>query len=170
MQARRSALLCAAALLCACARETPNESAEPSAPRPGETAPVDGTPAPLPPATPTQPAAKAEPAGEIALTASPAETTENSTVTLALRNGSKQQIGYNLCTSTLQTADGRDVPTSRVCTMELRTLEPGRTDSYRYRLPVNMAEGSYRFAAQVERMPNGGMHSIRSNLFTVGPD
>ena len=160
MRARPSTILLAAALLCACTRETSNDS--------GEAVDQGAVPAnsSSQAAQPPQP----EPVGDIALTVSPEETTEDSTVTLALRNGSKQQIGYNLCTSTLQTAAGRDVPTSRVCTLELRTLEPGRTDSYRYRLPVNMAEGSYRFATQVERMPDGGMHSVRSNGFTVRPD
>ena len=111
-----------------------------------------------------------EPSGDVTLAAAPAQTTGGSTMTLTLRNGSSQQIGYNLCTSALETSAGRSIPTSRVCTMELRTLEPGRNADYRYELPVNMAEGSYRFVTQVEWMQSSRGSGVRSNSFAVRSD
>ena len=91
-------------------------------------------------------------------------------MTLTLRNGDRQQIGYNLCTSALETSAGRPVPSNRVCTMELRTLGPGRSATYSYKLPVNMADGSYRFLTQVEWMQSGRRSGVRSNSFEVRSD
>ncbi|HUG46726.1 MAG TPA: hypothetical protein VMK31_09500 [Sphingomicrobium sp.] len=100
----------------------------------------------------------------------PREASANSTVRLALRNGSPEPIGYNLCTSRLESAKGRKIPTSRACTMELRTLEPGRIATYGYTLPVNMLEGSYRFATQAQAMQSGTAARVKSNAFTVRSD
>jgi hypothetical protein len=100
----------------------------------------------------------------------PAEAKPGSGVNLELRNGSAEQIGYNLCTSTLESAAGREMPTSQVCTMELRMLEPGATATYRFTLPVNMLDGSYRFVTQVHWMDEGRMAAVRSNAFEVQSD
>jgi hypothetical protein len=102
--------------------------------------------------------------------AAPAEAKPGSGVNLELRNGSASEIGYNLCTSTLKSAAGREMPTSQVCTMELRTLKPEATATYRFPLPVNMLEGSYRFATQVHWMDEGRMATVRSNAFEVQSD
>ncbi|HEU5481936.1 MAG TPA: hypothetical protein VFU80_02425 [Sphingomicrobium sp.] len=91
-------------------------------------------------------------------------------MTLTLSNGSDRQVGYNLCNSALQTSAGRPVPSGRICTMELRTLEPGRTATYSYELPVNMAEGSYRFLTQVEWIGANRSSGIRSNSIEVALD
>lgn len=117
---------------------------------------------PLPP-----PAGPLPPAGAVTLTAAPPVTTAGSTMTLTLANASQQTIGYNLCTSALQTTSGAPVPTGVVCTMELRTLQPGRTASYNYRLPANLAQGRYHFSTNVERMPAGDRGTITSNTLDV---
>lgn len=109
----------------------------------------------------------AQPSGQVTLSAAPAQASGGATMTLTLSNGSSEQIGYNLCTSALETRAGRAVPTGRVCTMELRMLEPGRTADHRYQLPVNMAAGSYRFLTQVERSQSGRRSAVRSNSFEV---
>jgi len=88
-------------------------------------------------------------------------------MTLTLDNGSKEQVGYNLCTSALETSAGRAVPTGRICTMELRTLEPGKTVNYPYKLPVNMTAGNYRFVTQVEWIASGRRSGVRSNGFEI---
>lgn len=129
--------------------------------------PATSPPESSPPQQPGNNAQSPEPSGDVTLSAAPASTTEGATVTLTLSNGSKEQIGYNLCTSNLETSGGQDVPTSRVCTMELRTLEPGRTADYRYELPVNMVDGSYRFSTQVEWMDSGRRGTVRSNSIEV---
>lgn len=111
--------------------------------------------------------APAEPSGPVTLSAASEQVAPGATMTLTLANGSSEQIGYNLCASDLQTSAGRPVPTGLVCTMELRTLEPGRDVDYRYQLPVNMVAGSYRFATQVEWMQSGRRSGVRSNSFEV---
>lgn len=122
------------------------------------------------PSTPGQPGngqQVPEPSGQVTLSAAPATTSADSTMTLTLTNGAREQIGYNLCTSALETSAGRPVPTNRVCTMELRMLEPGRSADYRYELPVNMLAGSYRFVTQVEWMESGRRGTVRSDNFEV---
>lgn len=160
-------------LLLGCNVETGNEAQNAEASDASETAPAPpGTQPPdsSPPQQPGKNALAPEGSGEVALGAAPASTTEGATVTLTLSNGSQQQIGYNLCTSDLETSAGRRVPTNRVCTMELRTLEPGRSADYRYALPVNMSEGSYRFSTQVHWMDSGRRSTVSSNSFKVRPD
>lgn len=165
-------------LLCACGGDVANQAdnfgttgANNTAVAPANGAAGNAAASPGEPAAPQQPGngvQAPEPSGQVALSAAPARTTGGSTMTLTLTNGSSGQIGYNLCTSALQTSAGRPVPTSRVCTMELRTLEPGRRADYRYELPVNMPDGSYRFVTQVEWMESGRRSSVQSNSFEVG--
>lgn len=115
--------------------------------------------APVPPAPPS--------AGGVTLTAAPSRTSRGAIVTLSLTNGSRQLIGYNLCTSALETTAGRPVPNDRVCTMELRTLNPGGSATYAYELPASIASGNYRFSASAERMGAGTRTVVRSNRFQV---
>ncbi len=92
-------------------------------------------------------------------------------VLLMLTNGSPHAIGYNLCSSGLEAREGdgwNPVPSSRVCTMELRTLEPDETTSYRFDLPAGLAPGEYRFTTTTERLDAGDRIGIRSPPFTVG--
>ena len=131
----------------------PNGSAPP-AERPAPQPPVDNGQAP-------------QPSGPVTLSAAPTRTTQGAMMTLTLRNGSRDQVGYNLCTSAIETAAGRPVPTGRICTMELRTLNPGRSVNYSYELPETIADGNYRFLTQVERMPSGRRDGIRSNGFEI---
>lgn len=147
---------------------TAGNAVDPATPGPAAPgAPPGGSPAgsepqsstPVPPAPP--------PAGGVTLTAAPSRTSPGATVTLTLTNGSRQLIGYNLCTSALETAAGRPVPNDRVCTMELRTLDPGRSATYAYELPASIASGNYRFSASAERMGAGTRTVARSNSFQV---
>src|SRR5688572_3381202 len=56
-------------------------------------------------------------------------------IMLHLRNSSGKTVGYNLCTSTLERdRDGTWEPTGsdRVCTLQIRTIVHGESESYRY--------------------------------------
>lgn len=130
-----------------------------------------GTPPPAPAPAPTpdgqQPAGDSERTAAITLSASPESLSPGATVTLRLANGSRGQVGYNLCTSALETAAGAAVRTDRVCTMELRTLEAGQSATYGYELPAGLEPGSYRFSSGVEWMAAGNRTNVTSNSIRV---
>jgi hypothetical protein len=78
-------------------------------------------------------------------------------VRLILQNGSESPVGYNLCTSALQYLTGttwQPVETGEVCTMELRTLNPGFDATFEKTLPASLPHGQYRYVTSVE-MPVG---------------
>lgn len=116
--------------------------------------PVHNAPVPTPP-------------GDVTLAASPPQASAGSTIVLSLANGSALEIGYNLCTSALQSASGTVVQTDRVCTMELRILAPGATATYNHELPASLPAGTYRFSTSIERMQSGDRTSVTSNAFEV---
>ena len=71
---------------------------------------------------------------------------------LTLRNASAQSIGYNLCTSALERRNGdawTAVKSRRICTMELRTLEPGSEARYSFSI-ADLPSGEYRARARIE--------------------
>lgn len=138
----------------------------------GSALPESGNPATPPAGTPpVQPPSngdeRPDPSSEVSLRASPLQLDAGETVTLTLSNGTSGRLGYNLCTSALQTASGGEVRTDRVCTLELRTLEPGRSASYPYELPVSLESGSYRLSTGIERLDGGARTTTTSNTFTV---
>ena len=137
------------------------ESGQPAAPAapgnqqvPAPTPPTDGQPSP-------------EPSGDVRLSASPSRTAAGSTMTLTLANSANYTVGYNLCTSAIETAAGAAVKTDRICTMELRTLQPGRSANYSFELPANLADGRYRYSTGAENMDAGTRAVVKSNIFTV---
>lgn len=112
----------------------------------------------------------ADPAAEIIFTAAPATVAAGDTITLTLENDALEQIGFNLCASSLerQTADSWEaVQTDLVCTMELRTLDTGAQANYRAALPTALAPGRYRYTTSVEAMQAGSRHAVSSTVFTV---
>lgn len=114
----------------------------------------------------------ADPAADITLTAAPATLAAGDTVILTLENDALEQIGFNLCASSLerQTADAWEpVQTDVVCTMELRTLETGAKADYRAALPAVLSPGRYRYTTSVEAMEAGSRHAVSSTIFTVTP-
>lgn len=80
---------------------------------------------------------------------------------LALHNGSAKPIGYNLCASGLERrSEGgwQAVPSTRVCTMELRTLAPGR--AARFSAPLGSPPpGEYRVVTGIDGHPAGKVSS-----------
>jgi hypothetical protein len=106
----------------------------------------------------------------VSLNAAP--TAAGDSIVLTLTNGSGQQVGYNLCpTAVEQRVDTgwQAVPNDRVCTMELRTLEPGTNATYTTAFPPGTTAGDYRFAAGVEIPLGGERRTVSSNLVRVAP-
>ena len=161
--------LALASLLFACAQPGENaasDSQDPSAERNVE-APQNQNPGAPGGQQPSNGAVAPEHPGEIRFSASPQQVNAGATVLLTLANGTGESVGYNLCTSALQTAAGRDVRTERACTMELRILEPGGSTTYSYDLPGILEDGAYRFSTRVERMDSGTGSSVTSNSIEV---
>ena len=103
----------------------------------------------------------------VMLTAAPSGTR----VMLTLMNHGDSPIGYNLCTSGLQRRDPNDwvdVRTDEVCTMELRTLQPGATATFEKTLPANLTPGTYRYETSVEQPGGGGHVVVATDSFKAG--
>lgn len=110
-------------------------------------------------------------APDVSLAVEPAAASTGESITLLLRNESSGAIGYNLCTSGLERQVGGDwqaVPSDRVCTMELRTLEPGQQARHAAELPGGLPPGRYRYHTTVERLGAGLRDAVRSEPFRVG--
>lgn len=106
----------------------------------------------------------------ITLTASPVVLPAGDSVTVILATTLEGGVGYNLCSSALERQSGYDwqvVPADRVCTMELRTLQPGEEATFTFHLPVTLEPGEYRYHARVEALTAGEMHDVRTEPFTV---
>lgn len=92
------------------------------------------------------------------------------TVRLILDNGTRSPIGYNLCHSQLQRNAGGSwtgVETDEVCTMELRTLNPGFDATFDKTLPPALPAGEYRYVTRVESPLGTPQRPVPSNSFRV---
>ena len=91
-------------------------------------------------------------------------------VRLKLTNQSGQPVGYNLCSSRLMRRSGdswTNVPTGVMCTMEIRTLATGASDTFTHTMPSAATAGEYRYETRVE-MPMGGSGTqVASNSFEM---
>jgi hypothetical protein len=91
-------------------------------------------------------------------------------ITLVLSNESSEEIGFNLCPSTLERSTGgtwEPVLSERVCTMELRLLDSGREARYTLDVPAGLTSGRYRYRASVTRMASGTSVSLTSDPFQI---
>jgi len=82
-----------------------------------------------------------------------AERISASQIRLTLDNGTQQPIGYNLCHSALHRRSGstwEPVSSGEICTMELRTLNPGADATFEKTLPSGLPMGDYRYSTNVE--------------------
>lgn len=89
---------------------------------------------------------------------------------LTLDNGRFHPIGYNLCTSGLQQKDGASwtaVPTGDICTMELRTLNPGADATFEKTLPSRLPTGEYRYVTSVEDPVGTEQKGVASPPFSL---
>lgn len=107
---------------------------------------------------------------DVTLSAEPAAVSARDSVTLILRNDSPSEVGYNLCASGLERRAGgswTQVPSDRVCTMELRMLAAGAEARYELELPEGLDVGEYRFTTSVHRMAAGETEPVRSGVVRV---
>lgn len=109
-------------------------------------------------------------ASDVTLDVEPNTAAPGDSITLTLSNGTSSAIGYNLCTTGVERQQGSGweaVPSDRVCTMELRTLEPGRQARYPTTLPDPLPPGDYRAFTTIELMDAGDRTTVRSDAFRV---
>lgn len=112
------------------------------------------------------------PMSRVTLSVAPVPTAPGDSITLTLENGLAEPIGYNLCTNALERQDGgtwQTVPSDRMCTMELRLLEPGASATYRQQIEPGLTAGVYRFMTSFEQMEAGMNHVARTESFRVDP-
>lgn len=108
--------------------------------------------------------------GEAALAISPERPQPGQSLTLMLTNRSTDGIGYNLCTSELVREEASGwvpVPTDRICTMELRLLNPEEEATFDLDLPPDLPPGTYRFETRVELTGTGGMDTLSTPPFEL---
>jgi hypothetical protein len=126
------------------------------------------------------PQGSAPPAGgaggePLVLTVQPQPARAGQEVVLTLTNHSGRQVGYNLCPTLLQRQvagewEASPIPFTEVCTMELRTLDPGASATFRHPLPAGIPAGTYRFWAAVEWPLGGDRAGVQSAPFPVTAD
>lgn len=107
---------------------------------------------------------------DVQLAVAPMLVPAGDSVTITLTTAVAGGVHYNLCTSMLEHRAGYDwqpVPSDRVCTMELRLLEPGAEARFTFRLPATLEAGEYRYHTRVERIGSGEMDDARSPPFRV---
>ena len=102
----------------------------------------------------------------------PATVSAGGSLKLVLENGLDEPLGYNLCTSALEWRRGEvwePIPSDRICTMELRILEPGQAADFAFAMPERpqLPAGEYRAVTGVEHMTSGGRTEVRSEPFRV---
>lgn len=93
------------------------------------------------------------------------------TLVARLVNDTGQRVGYNLCGSAREQWTGgewRLFASLRVCTLELRILEPGGAAEHREAVEAG-APGRNRFVTTVELMSDGRSVRVVSDPFTVEP-
>lgn len=153
-----------ASLLFACANPVNNPTSV-NAGVAGATSEGQAPPAVLQPQQPDP--ITSDPASAVTLRVTPASVAAGGTITLTLANGSTQGVGYNLCTSSIETSAGQSVPNDAMCPMLVRTLAPGQSTTFDYDLPASMAAGTYQILTKIEWIGSGQSAQIRSNSFQV---
>jgi hypothetical protein len=89
---------------------------------------------------------------ELVLAVDSASYTAGGTVQFRLINRSTQQVGYNLCTASLERRAAsvwETVLDQRMCTMEIRLLAPGDSAASTRELDPNLATGEYRITTRL---------------------
>lgn len=95
-------------------------------------------------------------------------------IRVTLINRSDVTIGYNLCATALDRRDGStwnggSRPLAEVCTMELRTLTPGASDTFDHTLPTGIPAGDYRVRTGIHVPVDGARVGVASGEFRIAP-
>jgi hypothetical protein len=106
------------------------------------------------------------------LRVTPTEARAGDEVMLTLENRSDRPLGYNLCPAVLDRRAGEDweewpEAPAEVCTMELRTLSPESSSSFRHKLPSGLEPDEYRFRTTVEAPLGEDRVEVVSEPFAV---
>jgi hypothetical protein len=108
--------------------------------------------------------------GRVAGVTLAAEPVAQGRVRLILQNGWEAAVGYNLCTSVLESRNGADwtaIRTDEICTMELRTLPAGQDATFEKSLPPGLAAGEYRYVTSVEIPAGSPQTRVATSAFRV---
>lgn len=92
------------------------------------------------------------------------------TVVLSLENKSDEDLGYNLCSAYYEQKNENGwlaMPSLRLCTAEVYSLEPGRITTYEYELDASLPAGEYRFVAIIHLLKTEMKGKRISNIFAV---
>ena len=114
------------------------------------------------------------PSGGVTLTLDRASYKAGATVTMRITNQSRDQLGFNQCSSrSIERQDGsRWVPhvePNRMCTMELRLLMPNQTQTVTTDLPATLSPGTYRMLLTfgIQSSASAGVVRAVSSSFSV---
>jgi hypothetical protein len=106
----------------------------------------------------------------VTLRAEPSTAAPGDTVELILANHATATLGYNLCSSGMERRAGttwNTVPSTRMCTMELRMLPPGESARFPIGLDSDLPAGEYRFVTSVNDQAAGSSTLVRSGVVRV---
>lgn len=127
--------------------------------------------APIPTDTPAGDPAEFEAGGARMLAVERTQYVRGDTARLVLRNVTEETLGYNLCSSWWELRVGsewRVIEPLRLCTRELRILEPGQTATWDEPITADWRAGEYRFGTTVY-LGTTTATRVHSQTFTVAP-
>lgn len=91
-------------------------------------------------------------------------------IMLNLRNSSGKTVGYNLCTSTLERNRAgvwEATGSERVCTLQIRNIAHGQSESYPYVPQPRLAPGEYRAITLIDVAGRQRGHQVTSESFRI---
>ena len=112
-------------------------------------------------------------AGDVSVTLDKAAYTAGATVAMTVKSQSRDTLGYNQCSSRVverqEASSWVQVPEpDRMCTMELRLLNPNETQTAKTDLPATLVSGNYRLVLTLgKQSPAGGSVRAVSPTFRV---
>lgn len=100
-----------------------------------------------------------QPSGEVTLTLDKSSYARGSTAVMTIRSRSEDTLGYNPCSNrSVERQEGRSwvkhPEPDRMCTMELRLLMPGQTQTANTDVPASLTAGTYRITLLLSRQRN----------------
>lgn len=165
---RSRPLLCLSILLLACQSAPPDSG---SGAAPGSTTTTRGTPTVTQSDTTRAGGTSSTSGGGVTLTLDRTSYAKNAMVTLRIASQSRDTLGYNPCANrVVERQDGSQwvayAEPERMCTMELRLLIPGETQTATTDLPGNVQAGTHRIVLTLQPQTSAGGAAVRA----VSPD